>query len=101
MTRKRHALEWSDGAAGPFLATLADEDGPGAWQDYALCAETDSELFFPEKGGSTREPKAVCAQCFVREPCLAYALDNAISHGIWGGKSDRERRKILQGRRAA
>lgn len=69
------------------------------WMDDALCAQTDPEAFFPEKGGSTREVKRVCSACEVRQECLDYALANDERHGIWGGKSERERRKLkkLQG----
>ena len=68
--------------------------GPLAWQERALCAQTDPEAFFPEKGGSTREAKRVCATCEVREECLEYALANDERFGIWGGMSERERRKL-------
>lgn len=59
-----------------------------------LCTQTDPELFFPEKGGSTREAKKVCANCTVRAECLSYALENDERFGIWGGLSERERRKL-------
>ena len=65
-----------------------------AWQDDALCAQTDPEAFFPEKGGSTREAKRVCLTCDVRGDCLEYALQNDERFGIWGGLSERERRKL-------
>lgn len=75
-------------------STLEDIlNGPLAWQAQALCAQTDPEAFFPEKGGSTREAKAVCAQCEVRAECLEYALQNDERFGIWGGLSERERRR--------
>ena len=64
------------------------------WQDQALCAQTDPEAFFPEKGGSTREAKRVCRSCEVRAECLEYALENDERFGIWGGLSERERRRI-------
>ncbi|MFV2145773.1 WhiB family transcriptional regulator [Isoptericola sp. G70] len=64
------------------------------WQERALCAQTDPEAFFPEKGGSTREAKKVCASCEVRSECLDYALENDERFGIWGGLSERERRKL-------
>lgn len=64
------------------------------WMDNALCAQVDTELFFPDKGGSTRSAKAICAACDVKAECLQYALDVGEEHGIWGGLSDRERRKI-------
>jgi WhiB family redox-sensing transcriptional regulator len=69
------------------------DDEPG-WQDRALCAQTDPESFFPEKGGSTREAKRVCGSCEVRVECLEYALANDERFGIWGGLSERERRRL-------
>lgn len=71
----------------------ADSEEMG-WQDRALCAQTDPEAFFPEKGGSTREAKKVCLTCDVRTDCLEYALMNDERFGIWGGLSERERRKL-------
>src|SRR3954467_217263 len=68
------------------------------WQERALCAQTDPEAFFPEKGGSTREAKKVCRACDVRAERLEDALGHDERFGIWGGWSDRERRKL---RRAA
>src|SRR4051812_48456188 len=64
------------------------------WQERALCAQTDPEAFFPEKGGSTREAKRVCLSCEVRVQCLDYALENDERFGIWGGLSERERRRV-------
>lgn len=64
------------------------------WQDDALCAQTDPEAFFPEKGGSTRDAKKVCNSCSVKSQCLEYALSNDERFGIWGGLSERERRKL-------
>lgn len=66
----------------------------GEWVERALCAQTDPEAFFPEKGGSTREAKKVCASCDVRGECLDYALAHDERFGIWGGLSERERRKL-------
>jgi WhiB family redox-sensing transcriptional regulator len=73
------------------LFGLPEESG---WQERALCAQTDPEAFFPEKGGSTREAKKVCLTCEVRGECLEYALMNDERFGIWGGLSERERRKL-------
>ena len=72
----------------------AVEDEALAWQTDALCAQTDPESFFPEKGGSTREAKRICESCEVRSDCLDYALENDERFGIWGGLSERERRKL-------
>ena len=71
-----------------------DDQGPLSWQEQALCAQTDPEAFFPEKGGSTREAKAVCELSEVRDECLSYALENDERFGIWGGLSERERRRL-------
>ncbi len=73
---------------------LPVEEGELSWQDRALCAQTDPEAFFPEKGGSTREAKRVCVGCEVRMECLEYALAHDERFGIWGGMSERERRKL-------
>lgn len=70
------------------------DDSQYAWQADALCAQTDPEAFFPEKGGSTREAKRVCLSCSVRTECLEYALAQDERFGIWGGLSERERRKL-------
>jgi WhiB family redox-sensing transcriptional regulator len=67
------------------------------WQDRALCAQTDPEAFFPEKGGSTREAKKICLGCEVRAECLEYALAHDERFGIWGGLSERERRRLKRG----
>lgn len=69
-------------------------DDPLAWQTDSLCAQTDPEAFFPEKGGSTRDAKTICQSCEVRSECLEYALGNDERFGIWGGLSERERRKL-------
>jgi WhiB family redox-sensing transcriptional regulator len=101
----RTAIEFSLGAAGPLLGRevivpLAHvvvrpaDFGDLVWQDKALCAQVDPEIFFPEKGGSTRDPKRVCRSCEVRAECLEYALENDERFGIWGGLSERERRRV-------
>ena len=77
----------------PSLAEPADDDSL-AWQTDSLCAQTDPEAFFPEKGGSTRDAKKICGSCEVRAQCLEYALQNDERFGIWGGLSERERRKL-------
>lgn len=62
------------------------------WREKALCARSDPEAFFPEKGGSLREAKPICASCEVVERCLMWALKHDERFGIWGGLSERERR---------
>jgi WhiB family redox-sensing transcriptional regulator len=77
-----------------------DDDNPLAWQTDALCAQTDPEAFFPEKGGSTRDAKKICTTCEVKAQCLEYALANDERFGIWGGLSERERRRLRRARSA-
>ena len=79
-----------------FAIGVDDAEGQDS-QDRALCAQTDPEAFFPEKGGSTREAKKVCRSCEVRAECLEYALEHDERFGIWGGLSERERRRIKRG----
>lgn len=71
-----------------------DEDEP--WRADAICREVDPEIFFPEKGGSTREAKLVCAGCPVRVECLDYALRTDQRFGVFGGLSERQRRGITR-----
>lgn len=82
--------EFSIFDGGTDLLTADETD----WHERALCAQTDPESFFPEKGGSTREAKKVCLSCGVRSECLEYALGHDERFGIWGGLSERERRKL-------
>jgi WhiB family redox-sensing transcriptional regulator len=98
--RKPHVQGNEQGRGGRTVTELiaivdgeAIEEEPN-WQERALCAQTDPEAFFPEKGGSTREAKKVCLGCDVRGECLEYALQNDERFGIWGGLSERERRKL-------
>jgi len=78
----------------PGVRQPTNDDDVLAWQADSLCAQTDPEAFFPEKGGSTREAKKICGSCEVRTHCLDYALANDERFGIWGGLSERERRKL-------
>ena len=80
-----------------LLRQLLD-DGKSGWQARANCMGVDPDLFFPERGGSTREAKDVCRGCVVREDCLEYALANGEKFGIWGGMSERERRRVRRAR---
>jgi WhiB family redox-sensing transcriptional regulator len=83
---------------GAVVESFGEPTEEPDWQERALCAQTDPEAFFPEKGGSTREAKRICSGCEVRAECLEYALANDERFGIWGGLSERERRRL---RRAA
>ena len=69
-----------------------------SWQDSANCSGADQDLFFPERGASTRKAKAICAACSVKDECLEFAITQGERFGIWGGLSERERRKIRRQR---
>jgi WhiB family redox-sensing transcriptional regulator len=75
------------------------DDTPQPWRKQAACRGLDPELFFPKRGASNDVAVAVCASCPVRDECLEYALNHTYEHGIWGGASERERRRILRARR--
>jgi len=64
------------------------------WLDLRACADLPTAMFFPGVGGDPRPAKAVCAGCPVADDCLRYALDNDETFGIWGGKSERQRRRM-------
>jgi WhiB family redox-sensing transcriptional regulator len=60
----------------------------------ALCSQVDPDLFYPEKGSSSKGAKRTCAVCPVRPECLRWALKTQQQWGVWGGLSARERRKL-------
>ncbi len=81
-----------------LVTPRAVADGERRWQEAANCLGVDPDLFFPERGASTREAKAVCRGCEVRVDCLEYALAHGEKFGIWGGLSERERRRVRRQR---
>lgn len=83
---------------GPLMARTFERQ---PWADGANCLGVDPDLFFPERGASTREAKAVCRSCLVRDECLEYALTTGEKFGIWGGLSERERRRLRRQRALA
>jgi WhiB family redox-sensing transcriptional regulator len=78
------------------LMKLLAEDR--SWQSRANCMGVDPDLFFPERGASTKEAKEVCRGCVVKDDCLEFALRNSEKFGIWGGMSERERRRVRRAR---
>jgi WhiB family redox-sensing transcriptional regulator len=64
------------------------------WHWDAACAGQPAWLFYPERGESTKEAKEICRSCRARQECLTYALDNGEKFGIWGGTTERERRRL-------
>lgn len=74
------------------LARILGVEDDGDWRNRALCAQANPDDFYPDKGESTRPGKSICERCPVRAECLAYGLEER--YGIWGGLSERERRKL-------
>lgn len=81
-----------------LLEAIVPHRGDLAWQDDALCAQTDPESHFPGKGETARRAKKTCAGCDVRETCLEYAMSNQEEWGVWGGTSPQERRALAKKR---
>jgi len=69
------------------------------WMAEGKCREVPPAVFFPSDGLGVQSAQRICADCPVSETCLEYALVNRIDHGVWGGRSERERRRILRRRR--
>jgi WhiB family transcriptional regulator, redox-sensing transcriptional regulator len=76
-------------------SALVDDDVSTDWRDAAECArQTRAVNFFPERGQSGMEAKAICAVCPVQQPCLEFALHTDVSCGVWGGTTESERRLL-------
>ena len=71
------------------------------WVARRRCADIDTNVFFPNDGAGVIAAQKVCGECPVKDRCREYALANNITHGVWGGTSERERRRILRERRRA
>ena len=74
--------------------------GMPSWTEEANCKGADADLFFPERGASTRKAKAICRACTVQDDSLEKAAENSEKFGIWGGLSERERRRVKRQRAA-
>jgi WhiB family redox-sensing transcriptional regulator len=71
------------------------------WMAQGKCREVPPSVFFPNDGVGVEAARKICAECPAKAPCLEYALVNRIDHGVWGGTSERERRRIARRRRLA
>lgn len=69
------------------------------WMKKGRCRDISPSVFFPSDGVGVEVARAICADCPVKAPCLEYALANRVDHGVWGGASERERRRIARRRR--
>jgi WhiB family redox-sensing transcriptional regulator len=78
-------------------ATIRSDD---AWMLRSRCRDMAPEIFFPYNGPGVAAAQRICTECTVRPECLDYALRNQIEQGIWGGTSERERRRIRRGRKS-
>lgn len=77
-------------------------NGRGAdWIRRRRCGDLDPNVFFPNDGAGVIAAQRVCAECPVKDACRDYALANNITHGVWGGTSERQRRRIQRDRRRA
>jgi WhiB family redox-sensing transcriptional regulator len=83
------------------LLPLLEPDPGLEWKQLGLCPQVDPDMWFPERGSSVKEAKRICRDCPVRAQCLEYALDNDERFGVWGGLSERERRKLKRARQQA
>jgi len=72
-----------------------------SWREWARCRGVDPEIFYPPEEDEALHAKEICAECPVREVCLDYALTNREKIGVWGGMTERERRRMLRQRRKA
>lgn len=96
LSGKVHLMQFITTSSITISATPVEPEAD--WHDRANCLGVDPDLFFPERGASTREAKEVCRGCEVRHDCLEFALQNGEKFGIWGGLSERERRRIRRQR---
>jgi WhiB family redox-sensing transcriptional regulator len=71
------------------------------WMSTGLCNAQPPSVFFPSDGVGVEVAKRICMECPVKDLCREYALEHRIDHGVWGGTSERERRRILRSRRLA
>lgn len=100
----RHDIATRRGVTGRPVKVMLDTSGNDpAWRDRAACRTTDPDLHFPvgDTGPAAAQiidAKAVCARCPVRAECLRWALATGQNHGVWGGKTEDERRAIVRGR---
>lgn len=70
-----------------------------SWMAQGNCAEKNPDIFFPSDGVGVEVAKRICVECPQQERCLEHALRNRIDHGVWGGTSERQRRRMLKARR--
>jgi WhiB family transcriptional regulator, redox-sensing transcriptional regulator len=100
MTIEESSVPTPDHRTSPF-SEPGDLFASAAFMAFGACRGADPDLFFPDRGESLEPAKAVCAECVVRDECLEFALAAGERFGVWGGTSERERRRIRRQRRTA
>jgi len=75
------------------VLSLGSNEADQNWRAHALCADTDPDIFFAPGALEHKMAKRICAGCPVRSECLSYAMDAPVDHGVWGGLTERERRR--------
>lgn len=70
-----------------------------SWRQHGACNGLDPSIFFPDSEESSDEAKSICAECMVRLSCLEHALTLREKDGVWGGTTEKERRRIIRQRR--
>jgi WhiB family redox-sensing transcriptional regulator len=83
----------------PVAANVPFDDSPTAWMARGNCRNYPPATFFPSDGVGVDRARAICKGCPVVTECLEYALTERVEHGVWGGCSERERRRILKRRK--
>ena len=71
------------------------------WMAEGKCRDMDPTIFFPSDGVGVLAAQSICADCHVKVDCLEYTLADRVDHGVWGGASERQRRRILRHRRVS
>lgn len=84
-----------------ITTSLADNDATSVWMSKGNCRNYPPATFFPSDGVGVDRARKICNGCPVLDTCLEYALENRIEHGVWGGCSERERRRIIKRRKSA
>jgi WhiB family redox-sensing transcriptional regulator len=82
-----------------FSTIASDPMKTLVWRQRAACRGVEPDIFYPLTDEDAVAAKSVCAQCSVRQACLEYALTHREKEGVWGGATERERRRILRQRR--
>ncbi len=79
--------------------TIAKDNRVPVWRQRAACRGVDPDIFYPVSDEEAEDAKSICRQCPVQELCLEWALTNREKEGVWGGATERERRRIIRRRR--